>query len=101
MKIKFPEHDAVMHNAVREVLHVCGLTGGDHIAPYNFRCPICGDSETNPHKKRGYVMFNDGVWTYVCYNKCGSMNFIDYLKQYHPMTYRDVTKKLETHTSIQ
>ena len=22
---------------------------------YNFRCPICGDSEKNPYKARGYL----------------------------------------------
>ena len=29
---------------------------------YNFRCPICGDSQTNRNKARGYIFAQKG-WT--------------------------------------
>ena len=82
--------DYVLHDAVRETLSDQQLSGGTGNTPYNFRCPICGDSKTNKLKKRGYVLFSEGTWTYVCHNECGKMSFISYLKQFHPYTYRSV-----------
>lgn len=85
---RIPDH--VMHDAVRITLSDRNLSGGTGLVPYNFRCPICGDSKTNPHKKRGFILFNDGAWVYTCHNECGTMGFIHFLKIYHPSVYRDV-----------
>ena len=80
--------DYIMHDAVRYALGDCRLSGGNGTSPYNFRCPICGDSKKNTHIKRGYVLFNRGNWVYVCHNECGSMSFLSYLKQYHDDMYK-------------
>ena len=37
---------------------------------YNFRCPICNDSETNKNKARGYIYEIKGNLSYHCHN-CG------------------------------
>ena len=37
---------------------------------YNFRCPICGDSEKNKFKARGYVYARKGALFFKCHN-CG------------------------------
>lgn len=82
--------DYVLHDAVKETLSGCNLTGGNGISPYNFRCPICGDSKKNPHIKRGYVLYKDSNWVYHCHNECGSMSFLQFLKERHNDVYRDV-----------
>ena len=38
---------------------------------YNFRCPVCGDSETNHNKARGYIYQKEGKMMFHCHN-CGS-----------------------------
>jgi hypothetical protein len=37
---------------------------------YNFRCPVCGDSEKNKYKSRGYVFRKRESLIYKCHN-CG------------------------------
>ena len=37
---------------------------------WNFSCPLCGDSKTNPRKARGYVYSVKGTLRYHCH-KCG------------------------------
>lgn len=82
--------DYIMHDAVRYTLGGAKLVGGNGSTPYNFRCPICGDSKKNPHARRGYVLFNKGNWVYVCHNECGSMSFLSYLKRYYDDLYKKV-----------
>jgi len=38
---------------------------------YNFRCPICGDSESNQNKARGYIYQKEGKMMFHCHN-CGA-----------------------------
>lgn len=83
----------MLHSAVKEVLSGQMLSGGGGSSPYNFRCPICGDSKKNKHLKRGYVLHARGDWVYVCHNECGSMSFLTFLKNYH----QDVYKKVIIH----
>lgn len=48
---------------------------------YNFRCPICGDSQKNKVKSRGYVFRKKNDYFYMCHN-CGiSTTFYNFLKQ--------------------
>lgn len=82
--------DYLMHEAVRKTLSDRNLTGGHGTTPYNFKCPICGDSKKNKHKKRGYIVFDKGPWVYTCHNECGKMSFLNFLKNYHPSVYREV-----------
>lgn len=51
---------------------------------YNFRCPICGDSQKNKTKSRGYVFRKKNDYFYMCHN-CGiSTTFYNFLKQVDP-----------------
>lgn len=46
---------------------------------YNFRCPICGDSEKNKTKSRGYIYRKKNDYFYMCHN-CGiSTTFYNFL----------------------
>lgn len=80
--------DYVMHDAVRETLSDSMLIGGTNNRPYQFRCPICGDSKKNKFLRRGYVLYNKGMWVYVCQNECGKMGFLSFLKEYHNAVYK-------------
>jgi len=47
---------------------------------YNFRCPICGDSQKNKNKARGYLYQIKNNTNYKCHN-CGvNMSFNNFLK---------------------
>ena len=48
---------------------------------YNFRCPICGDSQKNKNKTRGYFYVVKNNTNFKCHN-CGiSLSFNNFLKQ--------------------
>lgn len=48
------------------------LTGFQKVGSnlWNFRCPLCGDSQKNIHKKRGYIYLKDNQYRFHCHN-CG------------------------------
>ena len=51
---------------------------------YNFRCPLCGDSQKNKLKSRGYIFRKKNDYFYMCHN-CGvSTTFYNFLKQVDP-----------------
>jgi transcription elongation factor Elf1 len=51
---------------------------------YNFRCPLCGDSQKNKAKSRGYIYRKKNDYFYMCHN-CGvSTTFYNFLKQVDP-----------------
>jgi transcription elongation factor Elf1 len=51
---------------------------------YNFRCPLCGDSQKNKTKSRGYIFRKKNDYFYMCHN-CGvSTTFYNFLKQVDP-----------------
>lgn len=50
----------------------------------NFRCHICGDSQKNKRKKRGYIIENDGGIGYYCHNCNANPPFHKYIAQYWP-----------------
>ena len=48
---------------------------------YNFRCPICGDSTSNPNKARGYIFEKQGKMLFHCH-KCGeSLSVPNFIKK--------------------
>ena len=51
---------------------------------YNFRCPICGDSEKQKNKARGYLYQIKANTNYRCHNCGASMSFNNFLKQIDP-----------------
>ena len=51
---------------------------------YNFRCPLCGDSQKNKLKARGFVYRKKNDYFYMCHN-CGvSTTFYNFLKEVDP-----------------
>lgn len=55
---------------------------------FNFRCPICGDSQKNKLKARGYVYRKNNDYFYTCHNCHGSTTFSKFLKQIDHDTHR-------------
>ena len=67
---------------------------------YNFRCPICGDSQKNKSKARGYLYQVKNNTNFKCHN-CGvNISFNNFLKQIDPVVYKQYTfeKFKEGHT---
>ena len=64
---------------------------------YNFRCPLCGDSQKNKLKARGFVYRKKNDYFYMCHNCSASMSFFSFLskvddnlsKQYSLERYKD------------
>ena len=58
---------------------------------YNFRCPICGDSQKNKNKARGFLYRVKNNTNYKCHN-CGvSMSLNNFLKVVDPETHKQYT----------
>ncbi len=56
---------------------------------WNFRCPICGDSQRNKNKARGFVFEVKGSLVYKCHN-CGvSMSVSKLIETLDPMVYKE------------
>ena len=67
---------------------------------YNFRCPICGDSQKNKNKARGYLYQVKNNTNFKCHN-CGiNISFNNFLKQIDSTIYKQYTfdKFKEGHT---
>ena len=52
---------------------------------YNFRCPICGDSQKHKNKARGYLYAVKADVNYRCHNCGASMTFSNFLKEVDPV----------------
>jgi transcription elongation factor Elf1 len=48
---------------------------------YNFRCPICGDSQRNKNKTRGYFYSVKNNTNFKCHNCGSSLSFNNFLKK--------------------
>ena len=58
---------------------------------YNFRCPICGDSQKNKNRARGYFYQVKNNTNFKCHN-CGlNISFNNFLKQVDNETYKQYT----------
>ena len=67
---------------------------------YNFRCPICGDSQKNKNKARGYLYQVKNNTNFKCHN-CGiNVSFNNFLKQVDVNLHKQYTfeKFKEGHT---
>jgi len=67
---------------------------------YNCRCPICGDSQKNKNKARGYFYRIKNNSNYKCHN-CGvNMSLNNFLKEIDPETHKEYVfeKFKEGHT---
>ena len=58
---------------------------------YNFRCPICGDSQRNKNKARGYLYQVKNNTNFKCHN-CGvNVSFNNFLKQIDSVIHKQYT----------
>lgn len=60
-----------------------------------FSCNICGDSDTNKHKARGYIYagHDDDKLHYKCHNCGWSGSFTYYIKEHEPAAFKDFTRE--------
>ncbi len=58
---------------------------------YNFRCPICGDSQKHKNKARGYFYQVKTNTNYKCHNCGASLSFNNFLKQLDPTLHKQYT----------
>ena len=67
---------------------------------YNFRCPLCGDSQKHKNKARGYFYQVKTNTNYKCHNCGASLSFNNFLKQIDPVLHKQYTleKFKEGHT---
>ena len=67
---------------------------------YNFRCPICGDSQRNKNKTRGYIYQVKNNTNFKCHNCGASMSFNNFVKTVDPTLHKQYTleKFKEGHT---
>lgn len=55
----------------------------------NFRCPVCGDSQTDMNKARGWYYGNGDHGAIHCYNCGNHQKLSSYLNEYEPDLYRE------------
>ena len=55
---------------------------------YNFRCPLCGDSQKHKNKARGYVYPVKADMNFKCHNCGASATFSNFLKSLDPTLYK-------------
>ena len=58
---------------------------------YNFRCPICGDSQKQKNKARGYLYGIKANTNYKCHNCGASMSLNNFLKQIDAVLHKQYT----------
>ena len=59
---------------------------------YKFRCPICGDSQKDTRKTRGYVYMRKGTLKFFCHNCNASMGLPWFIKTQDPALYAEYLK---------
>jgi hypothetical protein len=60
---------------------------------FNFRCPLCGDSQKNKNKARGYMYEQKGDYWFFCHNSCGGMSFPKFLRYIDLTLYNEYLKE--------
>jgi len=58
---------------------------------YNFRCPICGDSQKHKNKARGYFYQVKTNTNFKCHNCGASLSLNNFLKQLDPTLHKQYT----------
>lgn len=56
---------------------------------WNFRCPICGDSQRNENKARGYIYTYKNALMYKCHNCNASLTFGKLLEIIDPIIHKE------------
>ena len=58
---------------------------------YNFRCPICGDSQKHKNKARGYIYAKKADANFKCHNCGASTTFGNFLRQIDSSLHKQYT----------
>ena len=58
---------------------------------YNFRCPLCGDSQKHKNKARGYFYQVKTNTNYKCHNCGASLSLNNFIKQIDPTLHKQYT----------
>ena len=67
---------------------------------YNFRCILCGDSETSKSKARGYIYEKQGKSRFHCHNCGATMSVANFIKTVDQSVYNEmVLEKLKNNKS--
>jgi hypothetical protein len=90
------QNDIILDKTIRSVLisyHPETIEKDDY---YNFRCGICGDDKKRKSVKKAYILKREKPWKYYCHHgSCGvSTTAVKWLKDYHPLFYRNYIKEL-------
>lgn len=67
---------------------------GPHL--FNFRCPICEDSQEDTRKARGYIYYRGGRYSFYCHNCHASKSFEKFLDEISPALYLEYKKEILT-----
>jgi len=57
---------------------------------FNFRCPLCGDSETHKNKTRGYIYEKKGKSFFHCHNCTATMSVPNFIKTIDQNLYNEM-----------
>lgn len=57
---------------------------------YNFRCPICGDSQTHKHKARAYIYEKQGKMLFHCHNCNATLSVPNFIKTIDQNIYNEM-----------
>jgi transcription elongation factor Elf1 len=58
---------------------------------WNFRCPYCGDSQTNENKARGYVFLKEASYIFKCHNCGQGASLNNLIKHVNPSLHKEYT----------
>ena len=78
----------------------------NHTNLWNFRCPICGDSQKHQNKRRGFIYEKKNQYFYRCHNCDYGTSFSKFLEKVNPslhkeyLTERYKEKQYETTATI-
>ena len=61
---------------------------------FNCRCPICGDSQKNKHKARGYFLVKQGEYKFFCHNCNATRSIENFIKEIAPSLYQEYKLEL-------
>ena len=69
---------------------------------FNFSCPICGDSDSNKSRARGYIYEKKGKSSFHCHNCSASMSISNFIKMIDQSSYNEMMmERLKTDKSPQ
>lgn len=64
-----------------------------HDGTFNCRCVLCGDSQSDKRKARGFILSRGGQTTYYCHNCHVSMSLANFIKEVDPILFEEYQKE--------